>query len=217
LVAPDTWRRWVEQAPIDVRQWSETNPIDPRMPTAALRRALGLPDDALLDPVLAETELGVSGGRVVDRTTASLTPSSLTPSSLTPSSFAGSSLAASSLTASSLGPAEPGVRALEQRLRDRPFAAPERDQLAELGLGRRELAAAEHVQRLLRISDDIVLLPDAPNLATVALRALPQPFTTSQARQALDTTRRVAIPLLEYLDRTGRSERIDQQHRHVLE
>ena len=31
------------------------------------------------------------------------------------------------------------------------------------------------------------------------LAALPQPFTTSEARQALGTTRRVAIPLLEHL------------------
>ena len=32
---------------------------------------------------------------------------------------------------------------------------------------------------------------------------LPQPFTLSEARQALGTTRRVAVPLLEHLDRRG--------------
>ena len=37
---------------------------------------------------------------------------------------------------------------------------------------------------------------------------LPQPFTTSQARQALRTSRRVAIPLLEYLDRARVTERL---------
>jgi selenocysteine-specific elongation factor len=37
---------------------------------------------------------------------------------------------------------------------------------------------------------------------------LPQPFTTSQARQALATSRRVAIPLLEYLDRARVTERL---------
>jgi selenocysteine-specific elongation factor len=47
------------------------------------------------------------------------------------------------------------------------------------------------------------------------LRRLPQPFTTSQARQALDTTRRVAIPVLEYLDRIGRTQRLDGQLRRV--
>jgi len=38
------------------------------------------------------------------------------------------------------------------------------------------------------------------------LRRLPQPFTVSQARQALDSTRRVMIPLLERLDAAGRTE-----------
>src|SRR5271166_1980234 len=37
---------------------------------------------------------------------------------------------------------------------------------------------------------------------------LPQPFTTSQARQALSTSRRVAIPLPEYLDRARVTERL---------
>jgi selenocysteine-specific elongation factor len=42
---------------------------------------------------------------------------------------------------------------------------------------------------------------------------LPQPFTVSQARRALDTTRRVAVPLLEHLDRAGLTERLDEVHR----
>ena len=82
-------------------------------------------------------------------------------------------------------------------------------------LGRRELAAAEKAQRLLRIEEDLVLLPDAPTLAIERLGALPQPFTASQAREALDTTRRVAIPLLEYLDRAGLTVRIDGTRRSV--
>ena len=115
----------------------------------------------------------------------------------------------------SLGPAEAAVRTLEQRLLADPFHAPERGDLVDLRLARRELAAAEKALRLLRISDDIVLLPTAPGLAVAALRQLSQPFTTSQARQALGTTRRVTIPLLEYLDRTGRTERVDPQTRRV--
>jgi len=35
------------------------------------------------------------------------------------------------------------------------------------------------------------------------LVTLSQPFTTSEARQALTTTRRVALPLLEHLDARG--------------
>jgi selenocysteine-specific elongation factor len=42
---------------------------------------------------------------------------------------------------------------------------------------------------------------------------LPQPFTASQARQAWQTTRRVAIPLLEYLDRAGVTRRLPDDRR----
>ncbi|MCW2513581.1 MAG: selB, partial [Mycobacterium sp.] len=38
----------------------------------------------------------------------------------------------------------------------------------------------------------------------------------SQARQALDTTRRVAIPLLELLDGRGWTRRVDAGHREVV-
>ena len=113
-------------------------------------------------------------------------------------------------------PAEPALRALEQRLHAAPFDAPDRNELAVLGLGRRELAAAERAGRIVRV-DDVVLLPDAPDHAVRALRNLPQPFTTSQARSALATTRRVCIPLLEHLDRTGRTERVDSQLRRIVD
>jgi selenocysteine-specific elongation factor len=110
----------------------------------------------------------------------------------------------------------PGVEVLCSRLERAPFAAPERTELGELGLGRRELAAAERAGRLLRISDDVVLLPSAPEAAVRLLRDIAQPFTASEARQALGTTRRVAIPLLEYLDAQGLTERVDQLSRSVI-
>jgi selenocysteine-specific elongation factor len=66
---------------------------------------------------------------------------------------------------------------------------------------------------LLRVGDGIVLLPGADARAAELLSRLPQPFTVSQARRALDTTRRVAVPLLEHLDRAGLTERLDEVHR----
>ncbi|MCW2506471.1 MAG: selB, partial [Actinomycetia bacterium] len=57
---------------------------------------------------------------------------------------------------------EPVARAVEQvraGLADQPFAAPDAGRLAELGLGRRELAAAARAGALLRITDELVLLP----------------------------------------------------------
>jgi selenocysteine-specific elongation factor len=90
-----------------------------------------------------------------------------------------------------------------------PFAAPERQQLASLGLGRRELGAAAAARAILLLPGDVALLPSAPRVAEDRLRGLPQPFTLSAARQALGTTRRIAVPLLEHLDRMGITERVN--------
>jgi selenocysteine-specific elongation factor len=111
------------------------------------------------------------------------------------------------------------ARAVEQvraGLAAAPFRAPEAARLAELGLGHREIAAAARAGALLRVADGIVLAPDAPDRAATILAALPQPFTLSQARQALDTTRRVAVPLLELLDRRGRTRRLPDDRRVAL-
>jgi selenocysteine-specific elongation factor len=94
-------------------------------------------------------------------------------------------------------------------LRAEPFAAPDQQRIAALGLGRRELGAAAAARVILLLPGDIALLPSAPDLAAERLRELAQPFTLSAARQALGTTRRVAVPLLEHLDRIGVTERVD--------
>jgi len=47
-----------------------------------------------------------------------------------------------------------------------------------------------------------------PSFAARVLAGLPQPFTTSQARQAWGTSRRVAVPLAEWLDARGITRRL---------
>jgi selenocysteine-specific elongation factor len=69
---------------------------------------------------------------------------------------------------------------------------------------------------LLRIADGIVLVPGALEEATRVLATLPQPFTLSEARRALSTTRRVAVPLLELLDRRGATRRLGDDRRIVV-
>lgn len=115
-----------------------------------------------------------------------------------------------------LGAAEAAIVQLEQRLREQPFAAPEAEELTALRLGPRELAAAERAGRLLRLDGAVVLLPQAPALAMRTLAGLTQPFTTSEARRAMNTTRRVAIPLLELLDARGWTRRLDGTLRTVV-
>jgi len=107
------------------------------------------------------------------------------------------------------------VRKLRADLDGAPFLAPEAGRLAELGLSSRELAAAGRAGLLLRVSDQIVLAPGADAAAAGILAGLPAPFTTAQARQALGTTRRVAIPLLEHLDRAGITERLPDDRRRL--
>ncbi len=114
-----------------------------------------------------------------------------------------------------LGPAEAAVADLERRLAARPFDAPDAEELTDLGLGAKELAAAERVGRLLRLGGGVALLPDAPEQAARILAGLDQPFTVSAAKEALGTTRRVAIPLLEQLDARGRTRRLPDGRREV--
>ncbi len=60
-----------------------------------------------------------------------------------------------------------------------------------------------------------MLAPGADADAARILARLPQPFTAAEARKALGTTRRVAIPLLEYLDRAGATRRLPDDRRTV--
>ncbi|WP_375502256.1 SelB C-terminal domain-containing protein [uncultured Jatrophihabitans sp.] len=187
LVDPPCWAAWAEQARRAAAEHAAIEPLEPGLPLPALRRALGLPDAGqVLGHVVREAGLVMDGGRVT------------LPSA-----------------ERSLGRAERAVHELEQRLRADPFAAPEREELSRLGMGPRELAAAARLGRLYRVSPEIVLLPAAIPLAVERLRALPQPFTTSSARQALGSTRRVVVPLLEHLDDLGRTERVGAGSRRV--
>jgi selenocysteine-specific elongation factor len=94
-----------------------------------------------------------------------------------------------------------------------PYRAPDVSRLREVGLTDAALAAAVRAGLLLRIADQVVLAPGADIAAGAVLAKLPQPFTVSDARIALDTTRRVAVPLLEHLDAQGLTRRIDANRR----
>ncbi|MGI3779191.1 MAG: selenocysteine-specific translation elongation factor [Janthinobacterium lividum] len=186
LVDPATWERWLTGLAEAVDEQARRTPLDPRVTAEAARRRLDLPDRSLLAPLVEAAGLAQADGRV-----------------------------ARADAGTGLGPAEAGMLLLEAHLAADPFAAPERPELDAWGLGVPELAAAERVGRVVRLAPDMVLLPSGPAQAMRALAALPQPFTTSEARQALGTTRRVAIPLLEHLDRRGWTVRVDGGHRRV--
>ena len=170
-IAASQVTRWKQSLIDALHAHTAAHPLAPGMPCKAAMDALGLQEEGLLGLAIAAAKAESSEGVL-----------------RLPGQQAG------------LGAAERGVAAIEERLKAEPFAAPEADDLTELGLGPKELAAAERAGRLLRLKQGIVLLPSAPEEARRRLAGLEQPFTLSAARQALGTTRRVAIPLLEYLD-----------------
>jgi len=177
---------WQQQLRNAVQALQERDPLAPGLSMGAARDLLRLPDERLLAHVISGAALEQEAGHI---------------------RLPGSR---------SLGPVEPAIAELERRLTAHAFQAPESEELAALGLGTRELAAAERTGRLLRLRDGVVLLPTAPALAMRTLAGLEQPFTTSQARQALGTTRRIAVPLLEHLDSRGWTQRLDAGHRKVV-
>lgn len=110
-------------------------------------------------------------------------------------------------------PLERALSELEGDLAGQPFSSPTADRMRQLGLDQRAAAAAHKAGRLLRLDHGIVLLPGADQIAADRLSDLPQPFTTSQARTRLQTTRRVVLPLLAHLDRSGHTRRLPDDRR----
>jgi selenocysteine-specific elongation factor len=107
------------------------------------------------------------------------------------------------------------VDGIRTRLAGDPFAAPEAGELSAAGLGARELAAAVRSGQLVRITDGVYLAPGIAEQARARLTTVAQPFTLSQARQAWGTSRRVAVPLMEWLDAQGVTVRLPDNTRRL--
>ncbi|MDQ3476870.1 MAG: selenocysteine-specific translation elongation factor [Actinomycetota bacterium] len=153
------------------RAYVLSHPLEPGIPLEMMRRQLTLPDNRLLMAILPPT-LVVDQGRVRAAEDSTELPEDV----------------------------QGAVDVIRAELADDPFAAPSGVRLAELGLDRRRLAAAVRSGALLKIAEGIFLLPGADAGAAERLAALAQPFTASDARTTLGTTRRVIIPLLEWLE-----------------
>jgi selenocysteine-specific elongation factor len=107
------------------------------------------------------------------------------------------------------------VDAVRARLATDPFAAPEAGDLVAAGLGVRELAAAVRSGQLVRVAEGVYLAPGVEGQARASLAGIPQPFTLSEARQAWGTSRRVAVPLMEWLDARGVTVRLPDNTRRL--
>ncbi len=168
-----------------VAEHERASPLAQGVPLAVLAERLGLPSVELVRAVV-RPPLRVESGRVTSGRGAVL------PEGL-----------------------RRAVDAVRQDLEAEPFAAPTADRLRELGLDNAGAAAAAKAGLLLRPAPGVVLLPGADRLAADWLAELPQPFTTSEARVRLGTSRRVVLPLLAYLDRAGLTRRLPDDRREV--
>ncbi len=188
LIDDRRWRSWQQQLGSVIDTWAAAHPLAPGMPRPSAAAALGMPEDTMVDIVARGTPSLLIEGSVVRRRDAVPT-------------------------------VPPEVKrelgALIERLTAAPFDAPEAAELATAGLTERHLALAVRDGRLVRLAAGIYLRPDAVEQAVTRLSAIEQPFTLSEARIALGTTRRIAVPLLELLDRARRTVRIDSDHRTV--
>jgi selenocysteine-specific elongation factor len=183
LADPDHWQALGQLLGEVVASHAAADPLAPGMPVEAARAALDLPDRRLV-AALAKPPFRVAGGLVQLPAAAGEGPTHGLPEQL-----------------------QAAIRVLRADLTAAPFVSPDADRLRKLGLDQRSIGAAVRAGELMRVSDQIVLAPGADRAAAEVLARLPQPFSAAEARQALGTTRRTAIPLLEYLDQAGITER----------
>ena len=185
LLSPERAAGAARAAAETVREHARSAPLEPPLTLAALARRLDLPSAALVSRVV-RPPLRVVAGRVRLEEAQDLP-----------------------------APVRAAVTALAEELVDAPFAAPSADRLGTLGLTEQVRGAAVRAGLLIQPAPGIVLLAGADDAAAARLAELPQPFTVSEAREHLGTSRRVALPLLAHLDRTGRTRRLPDDRRHV--
>ena len=233
LADPAHWADLRRRLAVAVTAHAQRDPLAIGMPPEAARAALGLPDRALVEalargpadpgsPVRVELNDGylrmVTQQCMVTQQSTDQAPRSTRRSQDSqrdqPSQESQKSRQLQQPTAL---PARvtAAVRAVLADLERAPFMAPESGRLRALRLDTRAIAAAARAGLLLRVNDQIVLAPGAEAAAATRLARLPQPFTIAEARQALETTRRVAIPLLEHLDRAGITQRLPDDRRRL--
>lgn len=184
-------RRWAEltrELAELVAADARRDPLAPARLVAAIAVALELPDRALVRPLAAAAGLRVAHGAVLPPVGATPLPAAVTAA----------------------------VGRLDTWFADHPFAAPTSGQLHDLGLDDTALAAAARDGRVLRLASTVVLGVGAEDAAYEVLAGLPSPFRVTDACAALDTTRRTAVPLLERLDRHGRTRLVSDGRRVVV-
>jgi selenocysteine-specific elongation factor len=244
LADPAHWHQLRRQLAVAVAEHARSNPLTLGLPVDAAMSTLRVPDRGLVE-ALAAWRVGAGPDELVELRAGYLLPEGAPaagqpdappggavatggprgagPAGSEPSSSGSgrrdtpASAAAATAVAGFPGPVAAAVRTVLADLAAAPFHAPDAERLRQLGLDTRALAAAERAGLLHRLPGNVVVPADAAAQAERILAGLPQPFTTSEARQALRSTRRVVIPLLEWLDRERITRRLQDDRRTISE
>ena len=177
LIDPEHAARLRSALHDELDEYAATHPADPGLPSTRARHRLALPD-AMPLTALAGDDLVTREGRIYRTPDAERLPA----------------------------PVAAALDRLLDALRETPFRALTRRQLDDLDVTAEALALLVRRGRLERVGQHHLAV-GATGRAAVQLRALPQPFTVGEGARALDTSRRVAVPILETLDARGVTRR----------
>jgi len=224
LADPAHWQRLRHLLASAVGAHATRDPLAPGLPVDAARAELGLPDRGLVEALAAWRASG-NADELIDASGGYLRFGSSSEGGQPQADRSVAPAQQAAPGGSAVQASHPGlparvadaVQTVLTGLADAPFSAPDTGRLLELGLDARAAAAAERAGLLRRLPGNVVLAPDAADQAARILARLPQPFTAAEARQALRTTRRVVIPLLEWLDREGITRRLADDRRIMRE
>jgi selenocysteine-specific elongation factor len=225
LADPAHWQQLRQLLAAAVAAHAERDPLAPGLSVDAARAELGLPDRDLVEALAAwratvgsDAPIDASGGYLRSADGGDRAQPEHADGALAPGQRPAAGGSAAQPTHPRLpAPVADAVQAVLADLADAPFSAPDAERMRELGLDTRAAAAAERAGLLRRLPGNVLLAPDAPERAARVLAGLPQPFTAAEARRALGTTRRVVIPLLEWLDQKGVTRRLADDRRTLRE
>ncbi len=126
----------------------------------------------------------------------------------------GSALARASHSATLPAPFQAAAEQILRILREKPSDPPGRRELLAIPGGREAIRFLLGQGNLIEISPELILPPENLNrMQSVIVENISKngPATVSILRKELETSRRIIVPLLEYLDRHGVTRRVGDQ------
>jgi len=180
LITMRSWQKLVDQVSSSLKVFHTQNPLKPGMPREILRKSL------TLSPVRFDLVMSaMSDQKIIDQEGTTI-------------KICGYKVAFSEGDKGQAG-------MLLQRFQDSPFMPPDFKECQEL-VGSEILDALINLGKLIKVSDEILFTPDTLELAVSKIQSHLQnkgSITLAELRDQVKTSRKYALPLLEYMDNVG--------------